>query len=158
MPPANVTPLVTSIIRPAPFTGDSKAILNTLRSRELFFAVVGPVGAGGSRAIASLGRACSEAGYTSELIRVSDLIKQWAREQGKSQPPFDRKTLDNVKVLQDWGDEMRKGDPAAIARATLSEIARRRAGRTGVAFVPGEAVVPGEEKVTYLIDSIRHPA
>lgn len=142
----------------APSPGDSKQILSSLRSRELFFAVVGPVGAGGSRAIASLERACRDAEYKPELIRVSDLIKHWAVAQGKDQPSFDRKTLENVKVLQDWGDEMRAADPAAIARATLAEIARRRATRKGDVFVPGEAVTPGEEKVAYLIDSIRHPS
>lgn len=140
------------------FAGDSKAILSTLRSQELFFAVVGPVGAGGSRAIASLERACVEAGYKAERIRVSELIKSWAKDQGKIQPSFERKTLEDVRTLQDWGDEMRMADPAAIARATLAEIARRRAKRTGVDFVPGEAVSPGDEKVAYLIDSIRHPA
>lgn len=153
-----VTTLIAQKTAPSTLEGDSKAILRSLRSKELFFAVVGPVGAGGSRAIASLERACGEAGYKVELIRVSDLIKDWANEQGKPQPSFDRKTLENVKILQDWGDEMREVDPAAVARATLAEIARRRAIRTGVEFVPGQAVAPGAEKVAYLIDSIRHPA
>lgn len=138
--------------------GDSRAILTSLRSKEIFFAVVGPVGAGGSRAIASLTRACDDAGYRTEIIRVSDLIKAWANDLGMPVPSFERKTLDNVQTLQDWGDEMRKGDPAAIARATLAEIARRRAARTGVDFVPGLPVKPGGDKVAYLIDSIRHPA
>lgn len=158
MSQANVTSISANKLKPSTFVGDSKAILSTLRSHELFFAVVGPVGAGGSRAIASLERACVEAGYKSERLRVSELIKSWAEDQGKALPSFERKTLEDVKILQDWGDEMRKADPAAIARATLAEIARRRANRKGVDFVPGEAVSPGDEKVAYLIDSIRHPA
>lgn len=158
MTQSKVTTLPAKKAVPTAYAEDSKAILSTLRSKELFFAVVGPVGAGGSRAIASLERACDEADYKHELIRVSDLIKQWAKDHGKPQPSFDRKTLENVKILQDWGDEMRAADPAAIARATLAEIARRRAARTGVEFVRGEAVNPGEDKVAYLIDSIRHPA
>lgn len=158
MTQTNVTALPPKALKAQPFAGDSKEILGSLRSKELFFAVVGPVGAGGSRAIKSLSRACEEAGYQQEYIRVSELIKAWAIEQGKSLPSFERRTLNDVKLLQDLGDEMRKGDPAALARVTLAEIARRRAKRTGANFVLGEAVAPGEEKVAYLIDSIRHPA
>ncbi|RYG97728.1 MAG: deoxycytidylate deaminase [Alphaproteobacteria bacterium] len=158
MAQVNVTAFPAKAKVPADFSGDSKAILSSLRSKELFFAVVGPVGAGGSRAIKSLERACVEAGYQPETVRVSELIKTWTKEQGKELPSFERKTLDNVKVLQDLGDEMRKADPSALARVTLAEIARRRAARTGVDFKPGEAVPPGDEKVAYLIDSIRHPA
>lgn len=158
MSQSNVTALKLEKGETATNQGNSKEVLASYKSSELFFAVVGPVGAGSSRAIGSLQRACSEAGYETEWIRVSDLIKHWASERGTPLPDFTRRTLENVNVLQDLGDEMRKNDPAALARATLAEIACRRAIRTGATFKRGEVVKPGDGKVAYLIDSIRHPA
>lgn len=137
---------------------DGRAILKTNQSREIFFAVVGPVGAGGSRAIDSLRRACEEAGYECEWIRASDLIKAWASDNGHELPPAGEKTLAVVQHMQNLGDEMRKVDPTTVARATLKEVAERRARGTGQAYINGQAVKPDAKKRAYLIDSIRHPA
>ncbi|MET0376526.1 MAG: anti-phage dCTP deaminase [Rhizorhabdus sp.] len=137
---------------------DGRAILQSKRSSELFFAVVGPVGAGGSRAIGSLQSVCEAAGYKCELVKMSALIVAWATEQGEAVPENDDRTLNTVTMLQNLGDKMRKRDPSAVARAALAEIAMRRAAQMGKPFEKGKPVTPDEVKRAYLIDSIRHPA
>lgn len=136
---------------------DGRGIIQANRSNEIFLAVVGPVGAGASRARDSLERACRDAGYQVEPIKVSALIQEWGDANG--QPlPSGLSPLQKVQHLQNLGDQMRAADPTRVARATLAKIASLRAARTGMKFEPGAVVVPGAEKVAYLIDSIRHPA
>lgn len=137
---------------------DSKEVISQNRSSEMFFAVVGPVGAGGSRVIESLKRACEESGYKTEWIKASTLISQWHEDNDSPLPSSTEKTLELVEAYQDAGDKMRKRDAAEVAREVLREIARRRAEATDVAYVQGEPVRPNNERRAYLIDSIRHPA
>ena len=137
---------------------DSKEVISQSRSSEMFFAVVGPVGAGGSRVIESLKRAREASGYKTEWIKASSLIKQWHGENENPLPTSDEKTLELVEAYQNAGDKMRERDAAEVARAVLREIARRRADATEVAYVRGEPVRPNKERRAYLIDSIRHPA
>ena len=137
---------------------DSRALIQSTRSRELFLGVVGPAGAGGSRVIASLERACEDKGYTCELIKASNLIHEWALKNDINLPSESRKTLDQVRRLQDVGDQMRLNDPAEVACEILKEITRRRATAVGVPYVEGSAVQPNDVKRAYLIESIRHPA
>lgn len=137
---------------------DSKALIRSMHSSELFFAVVGPVGAGGSRAIASLKRVCEELGYECEWIKASNLIRHWAERSGIEVPPALPKTLDLITALQDLGDRVREKDAAQVSKEVMREIMRIRAEKTGQTFQPGQAVVPDEKKRVYLIDSIRHPA
>lgn len=136
---------------------DGRGIIQANRSSEIFFAVVGPVGAGASRARDSLDRACREAGYKVETVKVSSLIAQWG-EANQSPVPANLSPIDKVRHLQDLGDRMRATDPTRVARATLAKIASLRAARIGKTFTQGDVVKPGPEKVAYIIDSIRHPA
>ncbi|SNY40911.1 Deoxycytidylate deaminase [Pseudooceanicola antarcticus] len=124
----------------------------------MFFAVVGPVGAGGSRVVESLVRACEASGYKAEWIKASTLIRKWHEDAGTPLPEATDKTLELVEAHQDAGDKMRERDAAEVARAVMREIARRRAAATEVDYVPGEPVRPNSERRAYLIDSIRHPA
>lgn len=133
-------------------------IVGRSRSRELFFAVVGPVGAGGSRVVNSLKRSGEEAGYQCEIIKASDLIKGWTAENRPSETIPSSKTLSVVEQMQDLGDEMRRRDTAAVARDVMREIAKKRADAQKVKYIRGEAVIPNDVKRIYLIDSIRHPA
>jgi len=137
---------------------DSREVISRNRSKEIFFGVVGPVGAGGSRVITSLERACESSGYICEKIKASDLIRQWATENGHQIPDSGNKTLEIVKQLQDLGDLMRESDTAEVARAALRDIAQRRAVATKQTYTEGQAVQPDVEKRAYLIESIRHPA
>ncbi|MET3648950.1 anti-phage dCTP deaminase [Phyllobacterium ifriqiyense] len=128
------------------------------RSHELFFAVVGPVGAGGSRVIESLKRVCEATEYKCEVIKASDLIRQWAQQQKPPRPVKSGKSLDTVEMLQDLGDDIRKKDASAVARQAMRDIAQRRAKAQNQQYIRGEAVKPDDAKRVYLIDSIRHPA
>lgn len=141
-----------------PGAKDSKDVISQNRSSEMFFAVVGPVGAGGSRVIDSLMRACEASGYKTEWIKASTLIKKWHEEVGTPLPEVTEKTLELVEAYQDAGDKMRERDAAEVARAVMREIARRRAEATEVNYVRGVPVRPNNERRVYLIDSIRHPA
>lgn len=137
---------------------DSKSVLAGSHSNELFFAVVGPVGAGASQAIKALERVCRSVDYEVELIKASDLIRAWAENNGRSVPGAGSKTLEMITDLQNLGDSMREQDMAAVAKASMREIAQRRAKSTGQTYVKGQKVAPDNAKRVYLIDSIRHPA
>lgn len=139
-------------------TESAQTILGENRSNEIWFGVVGPVGAGGSRTINALRKACEAAGYKCQTIKMSDLIRSWAEQRGIALPPPDEKTLETVQALQDVGDQIRARDPSSVARLCLAAIAAKRAELTGQDFKKGEAVEPDKEKRAYLIDSIRHPA
>ena len=133
-------------------------MISQKRSSEIFFAVVGPVGAGTSLVIDLLKRACEASGLNSERIKASTLIKEWDGENGNSIPEAPEKTLDLVEAYQDAGDKMREQDAAEVARAVMRDIAQHRAKATKVPYVRGEPVKPDNERRAYLIDSIRHPA
>lgn len=137
---------------------DSEAIIKKARSNEVFFAVVGPVGAGSSRVIASLERALLAASYEPIPIKASDLIRTWAAKQELPFPDAEERTLSNVTKMQDLGDKMREVDKASVARAVVGRIAEERARAMGIQYSPGLVVEPDDKKRAYLIDSIRHPA
>ncbi|MGF7054760.1 deoxycytidylate deaminase [Bosea sp. OAE752] len=137
---------------------DSEAIIKQARANEVFFAVVGPVGAGSSRVVASLQRALQAANYEPITIKASDLIREWAEKRDLPYPEGDDKTLTNVTTMQDLGDRMREADKASVARAVIGRIARARAMAMDIPYSPGEVVEPDDKKRAYLIDSIRHPA
>ena len=81
---------------------DSKTVLAGSHSKELFFAVVGPVGAGASQAIKALQRVCKSGGYEVELIKASDLIRTWAKDNGLAFPGVGPKTLEVITELQNF--------------------------------------------------------
>lgn len=140
-------------------TDRSDAIIADARSSEMFFGVVGPVGAGGSRAIQSLKRACEEAEYECVIIKASAIIRKWAETNDYISKDTDsKKTLDYVISLQDFGDKMREKDLAEVARSFLNEIAEKRARAQNQPYISGQPVQPNDSKRAYLIDSIRHPA
>ncbi|PKP93056.1 MAG: deoxycytidylate deaminase [Alphaproteobacteria bacterium HGW-Alphaproteobacteria-16] len=135
---------------------DGRQIIQQSRSSEIFFAVVGPVGAGASRAREALERACRAAGYIPQVVKVSAIIREWGAAQGRDISDSMR-PIEKVKHLQNLGDDMRKVDPTRVAREVLSRIASLRAAQNGETFELGKAVSPGK-KIAYLIDSVRHPA
>jgi deoxycytidylate deaminase len=139
-------------------SASGRTVIAKSQSTELFFAVVGPVGAGGSRAIESLERVCQSAGFSCERIKASELIREWAVSAEIPLPASDDKTLEYVTTLQDLGDEMRRSDPTEVAKAIIREIAKRRAKNTGQPYVEGKPVKPDDVRRAYLIDSIRHPS
>lgn len=140
-------------------------VLESLRTNEVFVAIVGPAGAGSGTAAKILKTFLEESDFEVEIIKASALIRAVAESAGHPVPLSDaRKSIDNVKMMQDRGDELRKGDlylhpedHSAIARLALKEIAARRASSQGKAF-SGEPVEPDGRHRAYIIDSLRHPA
>lgn len=122
----NVTSLSAKSVEPDDTEKTAQKIARA-RSKELFFGVVGPVGAGGSRVVASLARVCEEADYKVVIVKASTVIRSWAEEQNPPKSSSSNNKLATVEVMQDFGDEMRKKDASEVALGVLREIARNRA-------------------------------
>ena len=133
-------------------------------TRELFFAVVGPVGAGSSHVARQLARCLKEAAHESarfscETIKASDAIR------GSYKPPetftaemAGQSPLQKKIAMQERGDALREHDHAAIAATIVRFIAEARARAQGTLFKPGEPVPPDGSPRAYVIDSLKHPA
>src|SRR6056297_910542 len=86
-------------------------VLESLRTNEVFVAIVGPAGAGSGTAAKILKTFLEESDFEVEIIKASALIRAVAESAGHPVPLSDaRKSIDNVKMMQDRGDELRKGD------------------------------------------------
>ncbi len=142
---------------------DSRGLLRSRAANELFFAVVGPVGAGSSHVARQLERCLKDCKlgdrkFTCVTVKASDVIRS-AQESAETvariaaMRPLERKV-----AMQEKGDALRRGDHAAIAVSAVSRIAAERAGAQGVAFTPGEPVEPDGAPRAYIIDSLKHPA
>lgn len=140
-------------------------VLRDLRTNEVFVAIVGPAGAGAGTAAKILSAFFKENEYQVEIIKASSLIRIAAEELNLDVPPqIGRKTLDNVKIMQDRGDELREGkiygreeDHSAVARLVLGSISECRAKLQDVEFT-GDPIVPNGNARVFIIDSLRHPA
>lgn len=120
-------------------------------SKELVIGLVGHAGAGTSTAAERIDVLLDRAGYTVVTIKFSDLIRQI---DTREIPPLGEGAKKGVSrfaratTLQDRGDEIRRthGDHSLAVAA----IARLKAKR-------GEAA-PGERKLAFILDSLKHPA
>ena len=139
--------------------------LKELRSNEIFVGIVGPAGSGSGTAAEELMPKFKEEQFEVELISASALIRKAALSEGFDVPEENaRKTLYDVIMLQDRGDELREGkkyglkeDHSAVARMALKEIARRRAKIQNLKYL-GNPVEPDGNCRAYIIYSLRHPA
>ncbi|MGE4521266.1 MAG: anti-phage dCTP deaminase [Acetobacter sp.] len=139
--------------------------LKELRTNEVFVAIVGPAGAGSGTAAKILKTFFEENDFEAEIIKASSIIRRVAESRGYLVPnDGERKSLENVQIMQDRGDELRKGelyglpeDHSAIARLVLKEIAECRAQLQRQSF-SGGPVIPDGTRRAYIIDSLRHPA
>jgi len=140
-------------------------VLHDLRTNELFVAIVGPAGAGAGTAAKILSSFFKENDYQTKIIKVSSLIRQEAENNDLKVPNQEsRKTLDDIEIMQDRGDELRKGDiydrqedHSAVARLVLGNISECRAKLQDIEF-RGEPIVPDGTPRVFIIDSLRHPA
>lgn len=157
--------VATKLKHAASKSAESKATLEQNRTNELFFAVVGPGGAGSSRVASVLAKSIeskeiNSKSYSATLIKASNCIREWAEEQGKPNIPVSGdKTLKSTIDMQDLGDEIRKEsqDLAAVAKCFIKKIAEARAGLLNQSFTLGEAVRPDDAPRAFILDSIRHP-
>ncbi|WP_420243845.1 deaminase [Roseiterribacter gracilis] len=143
---------------------DAQTALNKNLSKEFFFAIVGAVGAGSSFVSKALLGALDDAGITEVFpIKASDAIKRWATESAREIPPAragDIKTIEDVVMMQNLGDEMRSSSPdfASVAMGIVKEIRRARAEDLGVDPNTDDPIDPGQKRRVFVIDSLRHPS
>lgn len=149
---------------------ESRAIVGAAASNELIFAVVGHAGSGTSTValqLESLLKERSVAGqeYDVVVLKAREVINEWAQRKGNPRKgQYGLSQLEQVRMLQDYGDDMRKEknatgkeDYAAIARALSIKIKAARANKTGVDSIRGTPVQPDGKPRAYILDSLRHP-
>lgn len=144
-------------------TKQAREILAQHSANELIFAVVGHVGSGTStiaRTLKSIleDKNLSGGPYESEIIKASEMIKNWAKKEHLTLPASTKKTLKAVGRLQDLGDKMRLPDQSAIARALVMAIRATRARKQGITTLTDDPVRPDGKRRAYILESIRHPA
>lgn len=134
--------------------------LRELSANELVFAVVGPVGSGTSWVANSLSGVLQNAAYGIEvhIIKASEVIAAYV-QRNVGTPLDTSSTYAKVTALQNAGDTMREGDPAAVGVELISAIKTTRAARqqAGDIVTP---ISPNEKSVrrAYIVDSLKHPA
>ena len=143
---------------------DSSAVLRQLAASEMFFAVVGPVGAGSSHAARQLARSIITTKldgkeFTCEVLKAGNAITEWIASEGKSIPD-DSNAIDRKIAMQGFGDEMRKKrvDNAAVAVDLIQKIAEARARAQKKPFQLGQPVEPDGKPRAYILNSLKHPA
>lgn len=135
----------------------AREVLSAHASMELVFGVVGHIGSGSSEIGKDLGVLLKEEGFDVTIIKARGEIITWAARE-KKDLPSDVDSVGYVSALQDFGDEMRRGDPAAVAISLVHAVRRTRATKTARPLEPGQPVPPDERKRAYILDSLRHPA
>ena len=146
---AAMSPTTTSSLDPTSDASDEVPLLSPL-SKELVFGFVGYAGTGCSTASNRLRVYLEEDGYTVHVLKLSDLI---VHHSGKSLQISDGHGLDAGKnkferacALQELGDDLRQNAGAhAVAALAIKKIRHLR----------GDMRV-GEEKIAFLLDSIKH--
>ena len=144
--------------------GDTRSLMRSKATRELFFAVVGPVGAGSSHVARQLARCLKTAShdqvpFTCEMIKASDAIREsYGSTQAFEDQVGNLTPLAKKIAMQERGDSLRESDHAAIATTAVRNIARARASAQQITFTPGEPVPPDGSPRAYVIDSLKHPA
>jgi len=151
------------IISSPPVERESRTVLMDSASNELVFAVVGHAGSGTSFIAQQLESLLKQIAIGDErfdviMLKARDVITDWAAARGKLlSPASNRPSLQQVKTFQDYGDEMRAEDLAAIARALTLKIRAQRASRTQQSITIGKAIIPDGKPRAYILDSLRHP-
>lgn len=151
----------------------SRELIRRESSNEFFFAVVGHAGSGTSFVAKTLGDFLRQTKldgcqFDVEILKARTIIEEWARKNGKHVPspePKGKRKLPDVKLLQDYGDEMRAetavgGEPdyAAVARGLVLRLREVRAGRLGVSADSRSPIIPDGTPRAYILDALRHPA
>lgn len=119
-------------------------------SKELVIGIVGYAGAGCSTVAKRLRNFLHECDYDVHYIKLSQLIEERA-ESGRVPPVTDgvdqgKQKLERARILQDLGDELRKGyGNYAVASLSTKQISKCR----------GQSE-HGKEKIAFILDCIKH--
>jgi len=146
-------PIPISRLPPKGSHADSRELLQNNTANELVFAVVGPAGSGTSLLAQRLKVILSESRYETSILKATDIISEPQALQG-----FSPTSIERAKTLQRLGDEFRRQDPAAIARALALRIRRTRAEHMKLSDIRDEPIVPDSTLRAYVLDSLKHPA
>jgi deoxycytidylate deaminase len=120
-------------------------------SRELVIGLVGYVGAGCSTAAGRIELLLDDAGYKVHRIKLSDLIKAAApADEVTPVSPGLKQGIESFArggALQNAGDLLRKRHGHhAVAALAIREVMTRRG-----------TTQPGEQKLAFVLDSLKHP-
>jgi deoxycytidylate deaminase len=136
---------------------EAKRVFLEHAARELVFAVVGHIGSGTSLIADYLRELLEAQDVEVDILEARAEILAWAKEKNY-QIPADTKTVKYVDTLQNWGDEMRENDHAAVALRLIQGIRLKRAQRQKQEAKNGEPVIPDGRKRAFILSSLRHPA
>ena len=120
---------IAKLSGPVAAASDSPGVLRARAAHELFFAVVGPVGAGSSHVARQLTRCLKVATlggaqFTCEMLKASDVIRASYGSQAEQDAALGPLSPLKKKVaMQEKGDELRISDHAAIAASLIGKIA-----------------------------------
>lgn len=136
---------------------DATKLVDELLTKELVFAVVGPVGAGSSKIAETLRDFLDDTDYDVHVVKARRFINEFANSESIEIP--EEKSLSQTENLQDVGDIMRKKlGHSAIAERFAVEIRKIRAKAVGGDASLDGAIQPNKTPRAYILDSIRHPS
>jgi len=157
------------IVRTVSKDAGSQELVLKESSNEFFFAVVGHAGSGTSVIAESLQDLLKQTSIGTdkidvEILKARTVIEDWAQKKKLPLPaPGGAKTLSDVELLQDYGDQMRaelcggKPDYAAVAHQLVLSIRELRANKVKAKLEPGAVIKPDGKPRAYILDSLRHP-
>jgi deoxycytidylate deaminase len=161
---------INLLILGQPSDESSRELVLKTSSNELIFAVVGHVGSGTSYIANALKALLEDVSICNEpfevhVLKARSVIEEWAQKRGKPLPDASQgRTLQSVRILQDYGDEMRgektssgHEDHSAVARALVRKIRETRARSMGYTDGAAMPVELDRKRRAYIIDSLRHP-
>lgn len=142
---------------------NTRELVNDHASKELIFAVVGPVGSGTTSVAVKLAQLAANALRTKHVVHIkaSQVIKE-----SLAPGALDGKgALERACLLQDAGDNLREGDEPAVGALLVAEIKAQRAKFEAADKSTGNAEVsvlhPAsnvDQPRVYVVDSLKHPA
>ncbi|MFZ2991103.1 MAG: hypothetical protein WA086_24140, partial [Ideonella sp.] len=141
----------------------TRVLINEHASKELIFAVVGPVGSGTTSVALKLSQLAATSLNTQRVIHIkaSEVIAQSINPTDLK----DKGPLERASLLQDAGDSLRKDDEPAIGALLVAEIKAQRAKFDEADKTPNAGDVSllhadkrREQHRVYILDSLKHPA
>lgn len=134
--------------------------INSRQSEEIVVAFSGAVGSNLSEVVRSVKSHFEDYGYTANVIKISDLIKNYFTNKFPSEilPAYrstDLYTLQGKSrytALQDLGDHLRSRDPKILAAMAMVEISTTRE------IMKDTAGSQKPLRSVYLIDQLKNPA
>lgn len=121
------------------------------RTQELVIGFCGALGSGVSSSISVLRKKFEDAKYSVKIVKMSDLILSSYECSGKFENEYER-----ISSLQEYGNRLRyDSDEDILAQLAIEEI---KSIRMNEYELEAEQPLALEERLLWIIDSIKHPA